>query len=344
MAIKKYNIATFYQGLTIGAINTFILFELNEKSIVIASLWTVAFIAGTILSGFYSIINLKLLNTIAFITRISTLPLLLIKDETLQISLLFIAGSIHAFASRKQYILLKDLVSSIKIESLTLHGSLNALGFGVGAVFSGFMHSNIKIFIISTIILSITTFFLFPKKEGVKINKKKGLTKRDLYIASIFTIAIVPLNNSLGMLIYVNIFNEKLAAIGAFLYNLGSVTSPLIKKNIIKLKKPIGISVLISSVIFITTLIFYNVFYYLISRVIIGGLLFAGQGLLEERAKNKEGKLNKGLEQLWQLFSLFSLISMLILPSIGERFGYISLGILSLFSSIVIMSLKLIIK
>ena len=344
MDLKKYNVATFFQGLTIGAINTFILFELNEKSIVIASLWTVAFIAGTIISGFNDTINLKVLNVMAFITRISTLPLLIIKDDTLQISLLFIVGSIHAFASRKQYILLKDLVSSIKIKALTLHGSINAIGFGLGAIFSGYMHNNINIFIIMTIILSITTYSIFPKKIVKNYNKKKGLTKRDLYIASIFTIAIVPLNNSLGMLIYVNIFNEKQAALGAFLYNLGSLTSPIIKNIIIKIKKPIGISVLISSIIFISTLLYGNIIYYLISRIIIGGLLFAGQGLLEERAKNKEGKLNKGLEQLWQLFSLFSLISMLVLPSIGERFGYISLGILSLISSIIIMSLKLIIK
>ncbi len=339
-----YDRSTLLQGLTIGTINTYILFELNKESVILASLWTVAFILGTIISGFVKIKRVALLNTIATISRISTIPLLFITESTMKISLLFLAGSIQSFTSRKQFIILKDLVSSVDVNKLTKHGSMNAVGYGIGAVIAGLLHDKITLYILFVTIFILTNYMLFPNKQVNLYKSKNGLTKRDLYVASIFTIAIVPLNNSLGMLIYTNIFDEKIASLGAFLYNIGSLLASNVKKYIIMLKKPIGLSVMFSSILFLSTIIYTNQIYYYITRVIVGTLLFASQGLLEERSKINNGKINKGIEQLWQIFSFFSLLAMLVLPTIGQKFGYFTLGILSLLASIIIMSLKIIIR
>ena len=112
---------------------------------------------------------------------------------------------------------------------------------------------------------------------------------------------------------------------------------------IIDIWRPIGSSLATAAVLFLTALLLDNQPVTLLTRFLIGTLLFASQGLLEERAKSDKG-LSQGIEFLWNIFSLTAFISMLILPVVGKEFGFLILGLLSLICSFIIMSLKLIIK
>ena len=344
MAKNKINLSTFLEGLTVGIINTFILFELNRKSLLIASLWSATFILGTVLSLYIKIDNQKVIRNLSMVARTVIIPVLLVDTGVLSIIGVFFIGVTQAVFSRKQFIKLKEHISEIDINHLTAHGSINALGYGLGSVIAGLANENKLIFIIISILATISAFLIFPTKSISATKNNLGLTKRDLYIASIFTFSTTPLNNTLGLLIYTNIFNEEIASLGALLFNLGSLLAPKLKYYISRTGKPIAYSLLLTSIIFITTLYIELLPYFFISRLVVGSFLFSAQGLLEERSKTSSGNPEKGLEHLWQIFSFFSFLSLMILPFFGEKFGYLLLGIISVISSFVIMLFKKIIK
>jgi hypothetical protein len=344
MSKNKINLSTFLEGLTVGIINTFILFELNRKSLLIASLWSATFILGTVLSLYIKIDNQKVIKNLSMVARTLLIPVIIFDIGVLSIIGVFFLGVTQAVFSRKQFIRLKEHISEINVNHLTAHGSINALGYGIGSVLAGLANDNKLIFIVISITAIFSTFKIFPTKSISITKSNLGLTKRDLYIASIFTFSTTPLNNTLGLLIYTNIFNEEIASLGALLFNLGSILAPKLKYYITRSGKPIAYSLLLSSIIFISTLYIEILPYFLISRLVIGSILFSAQGLLEERSKTSSGNPEKGLEHLWQIFSFFSFLSLIILPFFGERFGYLLLGIISIISSFVIMLFKKIIK
>jgi hypothetical protein len=340
----KLNASTFLEGLTVGILNTFILFELNKKSILLASLWSATFILGTVISLYVKFDNPKIAKLLTFLARILILPILLFETNSLSIAGIFLLGLIQAIFSRKIFIQLKEYISEIDINHLTAHGSINAVGYGLGSVLSGFLNEAKMLFILISLITISLTYILKPCRESLHSKDNLGISRRDLYIASVFTFSTTPLNNTLGLLIYANIFNEEIAALGALVFNIGSILSYKLKVFISKTGKPIAFSLLISSLIYISTLYIGFLPYFFISRLVIGSFLYAAQGLLEERSKKGAENNDKGLEHLWQIFSLFSFLSLLILPSFGERFGYLILGLISLTSSFILIIIKRVIK
>lgn len=268
---------------------------------------------------------------------------LLINKVEVKFFVLTIFGFLLAILSREQFINLKHSISEISRKLLTTHGSFNAVGFGLGSLFSGLLNERMNLFVLSAFSIIIINFIVYPNKDSTKNSENYGLRKIDIYVATLFIIAIVPMNNSLGLLIYTNIFNEKIAGTGALLYTVGSLLSGKLKKYTENKFRPIGMSVFISSLLFLSTFILSNVYYYYFTRIIIGSILFSAQGLLEERSKNgNDGK--KGIEFLWQIFSATAFFSLLILPTIGEKLGFAMLGILSLLTSLIIMVMRYIVK
>ena len=344
MSKYKLNFSTFLEGLTVGILNTFILFELNKKSILLASLWSATFILGTVLSLYIKIDNQKKAKLLTFLARALILPILLFELTDLTITGIFILGLIQAIFSRKIFIQLKEYVSEIDVNHLTAHGSINAVGYGIGSVISGVANEEKLFFILISLITISLTYIIKPCRMGLTRKESLGISKRDLYIASVFTFSSTPLNNTLGLLIYANIFNEEIASLGALVFNIGSILSYKIKVFISKSGKPIAYSLLLSSLIYISTLYIEYLAYFFITRLLTGAILFAAQGLLEERSKKGAESNDKGLEHLWQIFSLFSFLSLLVLPFFGERFGYLILGLISLTSSFVLIILKKFIK
>jgi hypothetical protein len=340
----KLNISTFLEGLTVGLLNTFILFELNKKSILLASLWSATFILGAVISLYIKIDNQKIAKFITLLVRILILPILLFDLTALSIAGIFLLGLIQAIFSRKIFIQLKEHISEIDINHLTAHGSINAVGYGLGSVISGIVNEEKLVFIIISFITISLTYIIKPCAMGFTRKESLGISRRDLYIASVFTFSTTPLNNTLGLLIYANIFNEEIASLGALVFNIGSAISYKIKVFISKSDKPIAYSLLLSSLIYISTLYIEYLAYFFISRLLSGSILFAAQGLLEERSKKGAGSNDKGLEHLWQIFSIFSFLSLLVLPFFGERFGYLILGLISLTSSFILIIIKKLIK
>lgn len=347
--IRVYNRATFAQGLIVGVTNTLLIFNLNEKSTLLASTAVALYILGSIISPITSKLSNKNIKIISFILRALTIYLLYYKIESN--FLIFLAVLINFFQaqfSRRQFIDLKHLLSSIDPSKLTTHGAINAIGYGLGAGLSGyiFQHHNLLIYLALLIILLLTTL-LYPNERIEKEKMIGGLTKRDVIVAVFFILAITPLNNNLAVITYTNIYNESVAGLTALFYTLGSVSASSLKKYIEKLPRPIGTSVLISSTLYLLTLSNAPHYLILLVRFITGGLLFAAQGILEERSKvirDPERNINKGIEFLWGVFSSTAFIAMLILPSIGENLGYYSIGFISLLFSLIIISLKYLIK
>ena len=193
-----------------------------------------------------------------------------------------------------------------------------------------------------TIIL-LLSYSIYPSVGIKDIDENQGLTQRDILVAIFFTMAITPLNNNLGVLIFANLYNEKFAGLGVLAYTLGSLFASKVRKISNQLPRPIGSSVILSSLLFILSLTFHNQLLVLFTRFAIGSILFAAQGLLEERSK-AEGKNGKGLDFLWKIFSFTAFLSVLILPYFAKLWGFTALGYLSIISGIIIMSLKFLIK
>lgn len=156
---------------------------------------------------------------------------------------------IQAIFSRKIFIQLKEHISEIDINYLTAHGSINAVGYGLGSVISGVVNEEKFIFIIISLITILLTYLIKPCSKGFTRKESLGISRRDLYIASVFTFSTTPLNNTLGLLIYAHIFNEEIASLGALVFNIGSTLSYKIKVFISKSGKPIAYSLLLSSLI-----------------------------------------------------------------------------------------------
>jgi hypothetical protein len=345
MGIRKFNYATTFQGIVAGLLNTYTLFELNEISILYASIWSAVYMLGTISSSTLAKIKSKNVNYQANILRvILVLSIILIHNPNLKAFLLITLGYLIATYSRRQFIDLKQEVAQVNKSLLTNHGAYNAVGYGIGSIFAGYLFSlQSYYFILIALLIILTALKLYPDTKYMTNGEKRGLSRRDIYVAVLFTISITPLNNTLGLLVFANLFDEKIAGYAVMFYTLGSILSGTVRNVIIKLPRPIGLSVLLSSLLFLASLSWENAVFMLLTRLIIGALLFASQGILEERSKN-DGVLNKGIEYLWNIFSLTAFFSLILLPYLAKFWGFASLGYLSIICSVVIMMLKLVVK
>jgi len=345
MKLAKLNYATLMQGLNAGLLNTYALFEVNKISLLYASIWSSVYVMGLISGSFIKNIKPLNLKVYAQLLRVAMLVVIVIftSGENQVISLV-ILGYLLAMASRKQFIDLKHLVAFIDKNKLTKHGAYNALGYGSGSLIAGITFLQFEsIYLILTALTLLLSFWSYPNVVSDKSEEHRGLSKRDIYIAIIFVIGSTPLNNTLGLLIITELNGEKFAGLAAFAFTLGSLLSGRMRNFIMGRWRPIGSSLATASLLFLIALILDNQPLTLATRFLIGSLLFASQGLLEERAKSDKG-LSQGIEFLWNIFSLTAFISMLILPIVGKEFGFFMLGLLSLICSIIIMSLKLIIR
>ena len=345
MRIVKLNYATLLQGLMAGLLNTYALFEVNKISIFYASLWSSFYVMGLISGSFIKRFKPLQLKVYAQFLRVTLLVVIVLyASGKSQVITLVILGYLLAMVSRKQFIDLKHLVAAIDKNKLTNHGAYNALGYGSGALVAGITFQQFEsIYVILTAITLLLSFWLYPNVLINGAEEHRGLSKRDIYIAIIFVIGSTPLNNTLGLLIITQLNGEKFAGLAAFAFTLGSLLAGRLRNLIIDLWRPIGSSLATAAVLFLASLLLDNQPVTLLTRFLIGTLLFASQGLLEERAKSDKG-LSQGIEFLWNIFSLTAFISMLILPVVGKEFGFFILGLLSLICSFIIMSLKLIIK
>ena len=345
MKLVRLNYATLFQGLIAGILNTYALFEVNKVSLFYASIWSAFYVMGTVSAGFVKTFTPLFLKIYNQVIRVSMLTTILIMDAgNTQVIVLIILGYMVAMGSRKQFIDLKHLVSGIGKEKLTTHGAWNAIGYGTGSLLAGLTFLKFEhIFVVLTVMTLIVSFWLYPNTSSKGSKENRGLSKRDIYVAIIFVLGNTPLNNTLGLLIYTELYGEKFAGFSAFVFTLGSLLSGSVKNFIAEKWRPIGSSLALASLLFLLSLTLDYKPFTLITRFIIGALLFASQGLLEERAKSAKG-VSKGIEFLWNIFSLTAFIAMLILPLVGEVFGFAILGLISLLCSVIIMSLKLIIK
>ena len=338
--LAKLNLATALHGLAGGFFITHVSLILNKNSILLAATFNAIYALGSALSKVPRRIKQSNVNKLTLLLRILIFLLASLASSHWFLTLILLLALILASMSRRQFIDLKQEVGGLDVKTLTGHGSFNAIGYGIGAALSALFLNTQSLLYALALLFFILSFIFYPVSSEIKIiNKSLGLSKRDVAVAVLFTASIAPLGNAVCLLVFSKIYGDKIAGLTVFAYTLGSLLSQLVADKIREKGRPIAKSVFTTSLFLLISLLVHQEILLITLRFLTGSLLYAAQGLLEERThKNTESE--RGLDYLWSIFSLTSFTLLLILPTLGERFGFIYLPVYSIALSLLIASLK----
>lgn len=338
--LSRLNIATTIHGIAGGFFLTHISLTLNKNSLLLAAFFNAFYALGSALSWLPKKLKPKTINTLTLLLRFFIFTLVVEFSSKWLLPLLFFLGLILASLSRRQFIDLKQGVGAVDVRFLTAHGSFNAIGYGLGAAVSGLLLGYNYLLFGVGILTFVLSFLFYPvNSTNTRKNNALGLTKRDIAVAILFTASITPLGNAVGLLVFSNIYGDEVAGLTVFAYTLGSLLSQKIADKLRERQRPIAKSVFVSSLFLTISLLYHSSPLLLVLRFTTGAMLYAAQGLLEERT-HKETESRRGLDYLWSIFSLTSFTLLLVLPGLGERFGFIILPIYSMFLAVFIAYLR----
>ena len=341
--VKKFNRATFFQGLVAGVLLTHVTLFLNHKSILNASLFAGFYALGTAFSSKIKFLPSKVINLVALLFRLTLLTLTFLSFSNYLNFLLVGGGFLLAVLSRRQFIDLKTAIGQVEITELTRHGSFNALGYGFGSAFAGFLLTSDPLAYSSILFCALLAYGYYPVLPKNNKFNNSGLSKRDVWVAVFFTAAITPLSNAVVLIVIADLYTNQLSGLAVLAYSTGSIFSSKLGWYLRERNFPIAKSVWAGALLFVPILLTGNLLVILATRFLTGSFLYNAQGLLEERT-HKESVGQKGLDYLWTLFSLVSFTLILILPKIGQLYGFYLLPLFSFLLGIFISFLRRFIK